>query len=72
MEFLLGFVLGAGCVVFLLLQWGKHHPSSAQSNTSTKNEQPLYDNMVADLEADSDQFLRELQGILSSYSRKRR
>ena len=75
MEFLLGFLVGGGCALFLLLLWGRHQTgvSSAHPNAPpTDHKHQSYEGVIADLEAESDLFLRELQEAFSTYPSKRR
>jgi hypothetical protein len=73
MEFLLGFLVGGVCVVILLVQLGRQHATatSDQPSASAKDttHQP-YDGVIADFEAESKQFLRELQETFATDSKK--
>lgn len=67
MEFLLGFLLGGACVLYVLVRWVNSR--STHKKTATDY---AHDPIIDDFQAESDAFLQELRDAFGAHSRKRR
>jgi len=71
MEFLVGFLFGGACVIFLLVRWARAR-SIQEPPSTTSAESYSYEPIVEDFQAESKTLLREVRGAFSAYSRKRK
>lgn len=73
MEFMVGFLLGAACVIFLLVRWALRY-SSARTNNKTPPPPGFmhqsYDTMMNDFNEESEQFLQELEKTFANHTKK--